>query len=505
MSDSRTKNASRNILMGIIQQCVSLLFPFIIRTVLIYTLGAEYLGLSSLFSSILQVLSLTELGIGSAMFFCMYKPIADRDDSTICALLNLYRKIYLGIGSAMVILGIILLPFLKYLIAGSTPSDVNIYILYVIYIFNSSSSYFMYGYMQSLFIAHQRSDINSKINLTVNFFMYVAQIISLFLVRQYYAYIIFMPISTVVQNIFNAVIAKKRYPQYTCKGDVSKETKQVILKKTIALFGTKLSTIILNASDSLVISAFLGLTAVAMYGNYYYIFNAVVGMITIIFSSLNAGIGNSIVTEKSEKNYFDFKKLTLINYWLISFCGTCLLCLYQPFIRLWVGEKLTYPDSMVLLFVIYFFMYQSRRVVITYKDSAGIWWEDRLRPYIMLMINLVSNIVLIQIIGIYGVVLSTIFSLIFSIPWENHLVFKIVFKRNELDYYILSGYYVILIMISMVLTYWICSLVKINGVAELFIRFVICAIIPNFIFTICNYRKAEFKSLIESIKIILKR
>lgn len=505
MKESRTKNASRNIIMGIMQQTVSLIFPFIIRSVLIYNLGVEYLGLNSLFSSIIQVLSLTELGVSSAMVFNMYKPIAEKDDITVCALLKLYRKIYFYIGSAVIILSIILLPFLKYLINGTVPIDINIYILYAINIINLSFSYFLFGYMQSLFIADQRSDIISKINLAVNCCMYSFQIIILFFIRKYYIYIILLPIATIIQNILNNYMAKKKYPQFKCKGEVSHKLKKIIFKKTVALFGTKLSTVILNASDSLIISAFLGLKAVAIYGNYYYIFSAVVGIITIIFTSLNAGIGNSIITEKSEKNYFDFQKLTLINFWLIGVCGTCLLCLYQPFIRIWIGEDLMYQDSMVFLFIIYFFMYQSRRVVVTYKDSAGIWWEDRFRPYIMLLINLTSNIILIQIIGIYGVILSTIFSLIFSIPWENHLVFKLIFNLKETKYYCLVLFYTTLIVISMSTSFLLCSKLLLSGISELIIRLIICLIVPNTIFIICNYKRKEYISLRNNLKYIFNK
>ena len=159
---AKTKNAVRNIFFGAVFKIITLLGPFIIRTMILWIMGSEYIGLNSLFTSILSFLSLAELGVGSALVYSMYKPIAEDDQDMICALLNLYRKMYRIIGMIILGVGLLLLPFLNKLVKGEAPADVNLYILYLIYLFNTVISYVMFAYKQSLLTAFQRSDIISK-------------------------------------------------------------------------------------------------------------------------------------------------------------------------------------------------------------------------------------------------------------------------------------------------------------------------------------------------------
>ena len=168
----RTKNAVRNLVFGFINKMIIMLFPFVIRTIIIRELGAGYLGLGSLFTSILQVLNLAELGFSSAVVFCMYKPIAEKDSETICALLNLYKQIYRIIGIVILVIGLALTPFLPYLIKGTVPNGINIYILYYIYLFNTAITYFLFAYKSTLLVAHQRNDVVSNISSLTNILQY---------------------------------------------------------------------------------------------------------------------------------------------------------------------------------------------------------------------------------------------------------------------------------------------------------------------------------------------
>ena len=365
MKIARTDNAIRNITFGILYKIVSILLPFFIRTAMIYIMGSEYVGLGSLFTSILSFLSLAELGIGNALVFSMYAPIAEDDNKTICALLNLYRKIYRYIGIFILTVGLALMPFLKYLISSGYPADINIYILYLIYLANTVISYLMFGYKQSLLVAFQRSDIISKRTMAVQVMQNAIQFCVLFLTRNYYLYIIFLPVFTAITNLFDLIIVNKMYPQFTPHGEINKELKTSIQKKVIALIGTKANATVLHASDNIVISAFLGLTMVGIYGNYYYIMNSIIGVMTIIYSSITAGLGNSLALESEEKNYADFKVLSFLNNWMVAFCSICLLCLYQPFMKLWVGSELMFSMRVVILLVAYFLIYQIRRIVLT--------------------------------------------------------------------------------------------------------------------------------------------
>lgn len=491
MKISRVDNAIRNIIFGLMYKVVSIILPFLIRTAMIYIMGSEYVGLGSLFTSILSFLSLAELGVGNALVFSMYAPIANDDNDTVCALLNLYKKIYRYIGFIILGVGLILIPFLKYLVGSGYPEDINIYILYMIYLANTVISYLMFGYKQSLLVAFQRSDIISKRTMVIQIMQNVIQFSVLFLTRNYYLYIIFLPVFTAITNLFNLVIVNKMYPLYIPHGKVNKELKVSIQKKVVALIGTKANATVLHAADNIVISTFLGLTMVGIYSNYFYIMNSIIGIMTVVYSSLTAGLGNSLASESVDKNYEDFKVLSYMNAWIVAFCSVCLLCLYQPFMNLWVGSELMFSMRIVVLLVIYFFVYQIRRIVLTYKDAGGIWWEDRFRPYVVMVVNFVFNILLVQIIGIEGVILSTIMSMIISIPWENYTVFKYIFHRSSKDYYVSSTWYTIVTVLISVITYIVCSKMP-DGCFGLFMRSGICVVIPNVIFGFIFRKTMEF-------------
>lgn len=503
MRFSRTKNTLRNIAFGSLNRIINIVLPFISRTVILYVMGTQYLGLNSLFSSILSFLSLTELGIGSAMIYNMYKPIAENDYGTIKALLNLYKKIYRIIGTIVLLLGLSLMPILPVLVPEKLPDEINLYLLYFIYLFNAVLSYWLFAYKNAMLQAYQRDDINSKIASIITPLSYAIMLGSLSVTRNYYAYVIWLPVFTVATNILRLIFVNRNFPNMEPDGEVSPELKKSIFKKTSALIGTKLNTVVLNAADNIVMSAFLGLTAIAMYGNYHYIMSSIVGFLGIAYSSMTAGLGNSLQTESLEDNYRNFEKFSFINSWLVGWCTVCLVCLYQPCMKIWVGKELMFPFYVVLEMGLYFYIYQIRKIPVVYKDAAGIWWEDRFRPYVSMMVNVVLNIVLVQVIGISGIILSTVFSLLVSIPWENYTIFKYVFHRTSGSYYGKMFLSAGAMLLAGVVTFWVCSLFG-EGIFAFLLRGIVCIIVPNAIFAACNYRRKEFKATTELVKRIVK-
>ena len=214
----RTKNARRNTIFGVIQRLYQMLVPFVMRTVMIYTLGVEYLGLNSLFTSILQVLNLTELGVGAALVFSMYKPIAEDDDETICALMNLYKLYYRVIGLIILVIGVCLLPFIPSLIHGDVPPDVNVYILYLMNLLATVLTYWLYSYKNSLLQAFQRQDLATKVMIATDTIKYVIQFGALLLLHDYYWYVIAILFTQILQNIGKSIVVDHLFPQYKAEG-----------------------------------------------------------------------------------------------------------------------------------------------------------------------------------------------------------------------------------------------------------------------------------------------
>lgn len=502
MKMEKTKNASRNIVFGVILKVYQIFLPFLMRTIMMYTIGVQYLGLNSLFSSILQVLNLAELGVGNAMVFSMYKPIAEDDDVSICALLKLYKTYYRIIGAVILVMGLVLTPALPKLISGDIPPDMNVYVLYLINLMATVLTYWLFAYRNSILQAFQRSDVISKIMIITETFKYFFQFAVLFLWKNYYYFVIVLLLTQVINNIITAIVSKKMFPKLNPKGNLDKNEIKSINNKIKDLFTSKLGYTIVSSADTIVISAFLGLTILAKYQNYYYIMNAIIGFMSIIYSSITAGIGNSIITKSRDDNYEDFKTFTLLVSFVSGICCACFLALYQPFMELWMGKNMLLPNSMVVLLCVYFWFYELVMMISVYKDAGGIWHEDRYRPLLSGVANLIINLVLVNYIGLYGIVLSTIFSIIFiSLPWIIKNVNNIVFSRSSKEYFFTIIKNTIKIMLSSIIVCMINSFIHVDGVCGLMIRGIIAVFVSAFLMIILFKRDQKY----EDAKILLFR
>ena len=506
MKLQKSKNATRNIVYGMVLKIYQMLMPFVMRTIIIHYLGADFLGLNSLFNSILQVLNLAELGVGSAMVFSMYKPIADNNKPKLCALLNLYKRYYRTIGTLILIIGLVITPILPRLISGGLPGNINLYILYFLNLSATVLTYWLFAYKTSLLQAYQRADIISKVFILTDTLKYISQVLSLVAFKDYYFYCSILLLSQVLHNIITAYCAKKRYPDLEPKGNLTRNEQKVINGKIKDLFTTKLATTLLSSGDTLVISSMLGLVMLAMYQNYYYLISAILGCFTIIHTSITAGIGNSLIVDTIEKVKKTFNMLFFGILWLLTFCVGCFLTLMQPFMEIWVGRELMLNDIIVVLLVIYFCVYELTQFFSVYKEAAGIWHQDRFRPLICSIINIVLNVIFVQIWGVYGVVLATIISSgCVSLPWVIHNVFKYILKEDPGVYlrrftkYIAGGF-IINVLISI-----LASFINFPIFIELIFKLLFCIVAINIVWFLCFRRTQEFIELKYMLRRTLKK
>lgn len=507
MENTRTKNTIRNILFGVLNKIVTLIFPFIIRTILIKKLGAEYLGLGSLFTSILQVLNLTELGFSSAIVFSMYKPIAEKDTDTICALMNLYKKIYRIIGCIILTFGLAITPFIHNLIKGSYPDNINIYILFIIYLINTVITYILFAYKGALLQAHQRRDIFDKIHTVLDIIQYTLQIIVLCVFKNYYAYIIITTIINIIKNLSIAYITNKKYPEYICKGKVPAEQRKNINKRVYGLMIQKICSSTRNSLDSIFLSAFIGLSTVAIYSNYYTIMSSITAILAIMTVSMTASIGNSIATESVKKNYRDMIKFDFMYMWISGWCSVCLICLYQPFMRLWMGDSMLFPFPTVICLVVYFYALKMGDIKSAYYGATGLWYEGRFRALAETILNIILNYFLGKYFGVNGIILATLISLLLiNFGYGSTIIFNNYFKGISIkSYYLRHLLYIFITVLASGITYGICSLISLSNIFELVIKGIICIIIPNMVYLLCYFKYDVFTDAIKLIKNILSR
>ena len=388
----RTENVKRNVRFGILWRIVSLFMPFLVRTVLIYRFGAEYLGLNSVFTSVLQVLNLAEMGFGTAIVYSLYKPIAEKDTDSICAYLQAFRKIYRFIGTVILGIGLLLMPVLPYLVRDTViPGNLNLYLWYLIFLLDSVVSYILFGYKTCLPSAFQRNDLLNKVDMGTMIVKSIVQIMLLQFTRNFYLYLVAFPLFTILRNMLISYMVSKEYPTYTCRGKISELQKADLKKRVSGLMIFKLCITSRNGIDSVCISALLGLALTGMYNNYYYVLSTLVGVSMILCTGMIPGIGNSIVTETREKNYADMRQFNFMYMMIAGWASACMLCLCQPFMRIWAGEALMLPNSVVFLLCLYFYLLKMGDMRWVYAEAAGLWWECRYYMIVETVVNIVCK------------------------------------------------------------------------------------------------------------------
>ena len=494
MVSSRIQNTTRNIFAGFLYRFVHILMPFITRSVIINILGQDYLGLNTLFTSIFTFLNLTEFGFANALTFRMYAPAKNNDFESLSIFASAIKKVYKVVGILMLTLGIIIMPFLNSFINGSIPDDVNIYILYLIYLINTVIPYLGMGYCTSIFASFQRIDISNNINAAITFLLNVVQILVVFITKKYYFYVLCLPFFTLLNTLFLSYIKRSKYPEISTNKKVDKNLLKEIYLSASALFGHSLNYVIVSSSANIIISSFLGLSALALYGNYYTILSSVIGLIDIVIQSCLPSIGNLLLDNNQSHEYRIFSIISFISYWISGWCSTCLLCLYQPFMKIWMGNELLLPFSTVILFSLYLYSYKARAAIILFKDAAGMWKADMLKPYVSAFMNLIISIFLVKQIGLNGVIVSTILVFFFvNFPWESHVLLEQRYKNIRKHYYSDFVKYFFQNIFIASITCLICVALPFNNLLVVFIsNAVLCLLIPNLLWIILNHNKSEF-------------
>jgi len=506
MSDSRTRNTLRIIRSGLMSRIISLGLPFINRTIIIYILGAEFTGLSSLFTSILSVLNIAELGFHSAVVYSMYEPVAKKDDQRVCELLTLYKRIYQTVGIIILALGLCIMPFLPRLINGTVPSGINLYVLYVLYLINSVFSYFLFSYRESVLMANQRQDISQIIRALVKVLQCILQMIVLIGTKNFYAYLIVEILCTGITNLALAHETRKRFPQYQCV-KTKVPMPEAIKKQVSGLLVGKICDKARNSLDSIILSAFFGLTTVAIYDNYYLIYSALYSLMLVVCNSMAASIGNSIITETVEKNYENLLKFSFIQAWISGWITICMLCIYQPFMKLWMGEELMFPVKDMVLMCVYFYVINMNNIRNQFVSGTGMWWKLKSSYAIEALGNILLNIVLGKLFGITGVILATILTIFFmNFLWRTVVLFDNYFKTMSLRNFLMDHLgWAGAICVAALVTYFMCNALSFSNLVQIIVNGIICIIVPNVILLLLFVKTKQFQETKVFARKIFKR
>lgn len=496
---SRTNSSVKNLITAFIGQAAGILISFASRTVFIRCLGNDYLSLNGLFTNILTIFSLVELGVGPAMNFSLYKPLAENDIPRLKSLMALYRRAYILIGAAIGIIALIFTPFYT-IFMDEVPDIPNLTLIYLLFAANSIISYF-FSYKSSLIICDEKRYISTIYHYSFYFLVNLVQIIFLVTTHNYIIFLILQIIFTFGENLAVSLHADRLYPFLREKEyePVPRDTSAEIKKNISAMMFHKLGGMAVNSTDNIILSRFAGLTSVGIYSNYSLITSALTKVINQIFLSVTAGIGNlNAVVDDSDRKRLEqvFDKLFFINFWIYGFCSCCLWVLFDPFLRLWLGdESLIFDKFTVLMIVICFYLSGMRKTSLTFREATGAFYYDRCKPIVESAINIVFSILLTRRLGAGGVFLGTIISTLATCTWiEPYVLFKHVFRSNGKNHALHYLVYTALSFFACLLTSTAAGLV---GTGSEFIDFIlkslICLFVPNLLFLLCFFRTEKFR------------
>lgn len=497
---SRVDQVAKNAKFAAVSQIILVLANFAVRKVFAMTLGQEYLGLSGLFTDLLSMLSLAELGFGTSVVFSLYKPLAVGDREKIKSLMKVFRTAYQWVGIFVLTAGIAMTPFLNIFVKEMPESipDIQIRLIYVINVVNSAASYF-FIYKASLLFADQKKYIETVITVTTKLVVSVLQTGVLLLTQNYFFYLALMTAATFGQNFAVSRQTDRMYP-FLKEKDVKRlcqEDKEILKKNVIANVFHKIGYVAVFSTDSILMAKFVSITMVGIYSNYMLIRKALVNGIDLLFISISASMGNLNASETDKRKYEVYSHIYFFSAWLFGWICICLLVLYDPFIALWLGEQYLLPAPAVFLVVVNFYMYCMRMPVNNTKDAMGLFWNDRYKPILETFVNLASSILLGRAMGITGILLGTFISTV-TIPFiaEPYILYRYGLKKEWYRYYVSYFGYLAVTLVAGGITFALTGLTS-SGLTGFILKMLLCAAIPNFVYLSVYGRNREFAYLKE--------
>lgn len=506
MQESRKVNTIRNLAYAWTSQGFTIIMNIVVRVIFVRILSKDYVGITGLFSNIITILSLAELGVGSAIVYGLYDPLAKNEQKKVKALMQFYQRIYIFIGCFILVAGIALTPYLSWFVQ-EMPEIEQLSYIYILFICNAAASYF-FSYKGTLISADQKDYVLKKIRVKVLFLMYMAQIVILLTLRNYIVYLLVQVMATFAMNIGFSRAADRMYPYLREKGkaDLGEGQLQQIVKNTKALLCHKIGGILVFSTDNLIISKFTGLGNVADYSNYVLIQEALNGVLQQLFLAMAPSVGNLVAVEKGEKSQEVFWRIMFLDFWLYGGSALCFLCLAQDFIQLFFGENYLVPTEILLVIVVNFYLSGARKSVLVFKDAYGLFFQNWYMPLLESGINLLASVWLVYKLGLLGVLLGTTISSLLVPVWsEPYVLFRYGFRQPVISYWVQYGKYIALIMVAGLAAWQACLWIPFVPVLSFVLKGACSAVLINAIFYVALRKDKNMEYCVGLLKAFSKR
>lgn len=499
---SRSSKSFYTMVTGLAQHFLTLLLGFATRTVFIKTLGVRYLGVNGLFTNILLILSIADLGIGVAMAFYLYKPLAEADTERLASLFGFYKTAYRIIGMTILVMGLSLMPILHRLVKMEQMDDINLHLIYFLFLLNTVSTYLFFAYRSAIIRADQKGYLLNGINSLFAVISNVVEIIILIVSKHFILVLLVRLGLSISKNLFIAQTASRLYPFIKQRNHKKLDTEEIrnIMRKVYSIFVLRLGGRLWDSTDNIIISSIIGTIYVGINSNYILLMSSVVGILNTVRSSFVASIGNINATEKIETRYKIYRNLELLNSWITSFFAVCFYHLLNPFITLWLGKEYLFSQPIVAVIVVNFFILSYIMVVLMFQETLGLFEYGRYRNLIGGIANIFLSLLLAKPFGVFGVLLATLIcSLLITHFVFPRIVYRYGFKKPFKEYIYRYASCIIITSISIALISAGNLAIKELSWVTFLIKFLLCAVIPNFLYYVIYRNTMEYQWIREKI------
>lgn len=506
-SRSRTEYSLLNILTGVGGYFLNTVLGFVCRMVFVKCLSADYLGVNCLFTNLLTMLSLAELGVGGAIVYALYKPLAENDEEKIASLMRLYSKAYRIIGIMIAAIGLVLMPFIDLIIQEQPNIRESIYLLYAINLFNTASSYF-FSYRTSLLIAAQRNYIVGGISYAITIGQSILQMVFLLKFRNYLGYLLIQTAGTFLYNIIVSYVAGRQFPFIRRKNvrPLPKDEQRVLFSHIRDLMVYKVSGLLVNSTDNILITFFNGLATTGVASNYTLLVNTLNSLLSQVFNGLTASIGNHNAVESREKRFELFSFLNMMNFWIFGWAALGIFFCSSDLVQLCFGEEYVLSREIPFIMALNFFSVGMMNAVWTYKHTLGLFHYGRFIQFFTGILNIVFSVLLGTYWGLFGILAATFFARAFTSLWyDPYAVFKYGFGKTPYMYVKKIAKYLIVLAIAAALCQFSFIIVKGSLVVQTLLRILLCSLVTNLVFIVAFYRTPEFKMLKSYIRRIFEK
>lgn len=506
MESTRLTNSKKNVSANVIIYILQSVLSFAVRTIFIKKLGAELLGLDSLLINVLNMLSIAELGFSTAISYGLYKPLAENKITKISAYMSLYKRIYRAIGIIIILAGFILALFLQPIVGDY--SYKYLYLVYFLYLFNTASLYFI-SYKDVLLMADQKNYKVFKYNCFFNTSIYILQFIFILFTKNYIIYILIMILCRLINRILINRYITHYYKDVDFNSKEKLSTNEItsIKENIFGLFCFKIGDYVINSSDNIIISSFIGIVTVGIYTNYLSITTILKTIIKNIFNGITASFGNLTTKHNKEAEREVFDIMVFVGFFISGFVTLCFLNLINPFVTIWLGEKFVVSTSSMILICINFYLMCNQMPLDTIKEAEGFYKKDRYIPIIQAIINIILSIILAGKMGLNGVLLGTTISYLLTVFWIKPLLLnRYVFAEKSISYFINQLKYVLTIIIIYLVSSGIIHYINLPiNIITIIVNGIITTIIFGLIISLFYFRNSNFKFIVNTMKGIFLR